>query len=112
MALEYVENTFTKYSSRDKLLRVCQYAAIFYDGMLDEPRNDYLSMVRRFITKDKGHSTATEVSKSISAARLVFRLLNTPGTLCNVRNIYQKWNEVLHIITATIKMYIIYKLVN
>ncbi|XP_011403032.1 PREDICTED: peroxisomal membrane protein 11C-like [Amphimedon queenslandica] len=93
MALEYLEDTFTKYPCRDKLLRVCQYAAIFYDGALVEPRNGRLLMVRRFITKDKSESTAARVSSSISAARLVFRLLNTPATLCNVKNIYQKWNE-------------------
>lgn len=97
MALEHLENTFTKYPCRDKLLRVCQYAAIFYDGALVEPRNDWLSMARRFIYKDiKSESTATRVSSSISAARLVFRLLNTPATLSNVKNICQKWNEVLH----------------
>lgn len=103
MALETVEDVLKKYPVRDKLLRLGQYTAIFCNGLfLSEPRNDWFSMIKRYLLNDKGQETgALAVSKSFSSARLVFRLLNTPGSLSRVKKTYERctleraweWND-------------------
>lgn len=97
MAMEGVDNVLQTYSGRDKLLRLWQYTAILCDEL-------HLSNLGLFVLLTKW-SPATPpvvgrgVASSIGNARLVFRLLNTPNTLCYVQTLWRKWSHTQEVCT-------------
>ena len=106
MSLEAVNRFLDTYYGREKALRLLQYSAVLFDGLILKHNKTFKEKVLNWLLSKEPPVLKEGVAVTIGNARIAFRLLGSIEMIRHVQQIWPTWIYIRVCIKSYTKLFV------